>query len=158
MKKIWGIILFFGLIAIAIYKFSTPPSLDFKEIELVDSLGKRVSLDAYKGKPLVINFWATWCGPCMQEIPDFEQVQAKYVDSVLFLMVYDESSLGNIQGFFKKYNYQLTFLQSQKGFKQMGIYSIPTTYFLDKNGDVVDSKTGSLDVQSLENMILKIKK
>jgi thioredoxin-like negative regulator of GroEL len=65
--------------------------------------------------------------------------------------------LGNIQGFFKKYNYQLTFLQSQKGFKQMGIYSIPTTYFLDKNGDVVDSKTGSLDVQSLENMILKIK-
>jgi hypothetical protein len=39
----------------------------------------------------------------------------------------------------------------------MGIYSIPTTYFLDKNGDVVDSKTGSLDVQSLENMILKIK-
>jgi thiol-disulfide isomerase/thioredoxin len=157
MKKIWGIILFFGLIAIALYKFSTPPSIDFKEIELIDASGKRVSLDAYKGKPLVINFWATWCGPCMQEIPDFDLVQSKYEGSVKFLMVYDESSLANIQGFFKKYNYHLTFLQSQKGFKQMGIYSIPTTYFLDKNGDVVDSKSGSLDVNSLEAMIQKIK-
>jgi thiol-disulfide isomerase/thioredoxin len=157
MKKIWGIILFFGLIAIALYKFSTPPSLNFKEIELLDASGKRVSIDAYKGKPLVINFWATWCGPCMQEIPDFDLVQSKYEGSVKFLMVYDESSLANIQGFFKKYNYHLTFLQSQKGFKQMGIYSIPTTYFLDKNGDVVDSKSGSLDVNSLEAMIQKIK-
>jgi thiol-disulfide isomerase/thioredoxin len=157
MKKIWGIILFFGLIAIALYKFSTPPSIDFKEIELIDPSGKRVSLDAHKGKPLVINFWATWCGPCMQEIPDFDLVQSKYEGSVKFLMVYDESSLANIQGFFKKYNYHLTFLQSQKGFKQMGIYSIPTTYFLDKNGDVVDSKSGSLDVNSLEAMIQKIK-
>lgn len=157
MKKIWGIILFFGLITIALYKFSTPPSLNFKEIELIDASGKRVSLDAYKAKPLVINFWATWCGPCMQEIPDFDLVQSKYEGSVKFLMVYDESSLANIQGFFKKYNYHLTFLQSQKGFKQMGIYSIPTTYFLDKNGDVVDSKSGSLDVNSLEAMIQKIK-
>jgi thiol-disulfide isomerase/thioredoxin len=157
MKKIWGIILFFGLIAIALYKFSTPPSLNFKEIELLDASGKRVSLDAYKGKPLVINFWATWCGPCMQEIPDFDMVQSKYEGSVKFLMVYDESSLANIQGFFKKYNYHLTFLQSQKGFKQMGIYSIPTTYFLDKDLNVIDSKSGSLDVNSLETMIQKIK-
>jgi thiol-disulfide isomerase/thioredoxin len=157
MKKIWGIILFFGLIAIALYKFSTPPSIDFKEIELIDPSGKRVSLDAHKGKPLVINFWATWCGPCMQEIPDFDLVQSKYEGSVKFLMVYDESSLANIQGFFKKYNYHLTFLQSQKGFKQMGIYSIPTTYFLDKDLNVIDSKSGSLDENSLEVMIQKIK-
>jgi thiol-disulfide isomerase/thioredoxin len=157
MKKIWCIILFFGLIAIALYKFSTPPSIDFKELELIDASGKRVSLDAYKGKPLVINFWATWCGPCMQEIPDFDMVQSKYEGSVKFLMVYDESSLANIQGFFKKYNYHLTFLQSQKGFKQMGIYSIPTTYFLDKDLNVIDSKSGSLDENSLESMIQKIK-
>lgn len=157
MKKVWGIILFFGLIALAIYKFSTPPNINFNEIELIDSNGNKVSIDAFKGKPLVVNFWATWCGPCMQEIPDFELVQAKYGNSVVFVMIYDESSLGNIKAFFKKYNYRLTFLQSKKGFKQMGIYSIPTTYFLDKNGAVVSSKSGSLDVQSLENMILKIK-
>jgi thiol-disulfide isomerase/thioredoxin len=157
MKKIWGIILFFGLIAIALYIYSTPPSINFKEIELLDASGKRVSIDAYKGKPVVINFWATWCGPCMQEIPDFDMVQSKYEGSVKFLMVYDESSLANIQGFYKKYNYHLTFLQSQKGFKKMGIYSIPTTYFLDENLNVIDSKSGSLDVNSLETMIRKIK-
>lgn len=157
MKKIWGIILFFGLIAIVLYKFSTPPRIDFNELEVTDISGKKVNLNDYKGKPLVVNFWATWCGPCMQEIPDFQHVQAKYADSVLFLMVYDKSSMGNIQGFFKKYNYKLTFLQSQKEFKQMGIYSIPTTYFLDKNLNVIDSKSGSLDVNSLEAMIQKIK-
>ena len=157
MRKLAGIILFFGIIALVLFRFATPPSIDFKELEVTDISGKKVNINDYKGKPLVINFWATWCGPCMQEIPDFDLVQSKYEGSVKFLMVYDESSLANIQGFFKKYNYHLTFLQSQKGFKQMGIYSIPTTYFLDKDLNVIDSKSGSLDENSLEAMIQKIK-
>lgn len=157
MRKLAGIILFFGIIALVLFRFSTPPSIDFNKLELTDISGKKVNLNDYKGKPLVVNFWATWCGPCMQEIPDFDLVQSKYEGSVKFLMIYDESSLANIQGFFKKYNYHLTFLQSQKGFKEMGIYSIPTTYFLDKNLNVIDSKSGSLDVNSLEAMIQKIK-
>ena len=157
MKKLAGIILFFGIIALVLFRFATPPSIDFKELEVTDISGNKVNLNDYKGKPLVVNFWATWCGPCMQEIPDFDLVQSKYEGTVKFLMVYDESSLANIQGFFKKYNYHLTFLQSQKGFKKMGIFSIPTTYFLDKNLNVIDSKSGSLDANSLEAMIQKIK-
>lgn len=156
MRKLAGIILFFGIIALILFHFATPPSIDFNELEVTDISGNKVNLNDYRGKPLIVNFWATWCGPCMQEIPDFDIVQSKYEGSVKLLMVYDQSSLSNIQGFFKKYHYNLTFVQSQKGFKKMGIYSIPTTYFLDKDLKVIDSKSGLLDVNSLESMIQKI--
>ena len=60
------------------------PAIDF---EVVNESGEKVKLSSYFGKPIVVNFWATWCGPCRAEIPEFIEAYQKYGEDVEFLMV-----------------------------------------------------------------------
>jgi len=74
------------------FKYFIPSDIDLASIEVVDLSGNKIALQNNIGKPTVINFWATWCGPCLKEFPDFESVKQHYGDRVNFIMISSESS------------------------------------------------------------------
>ncbi len=96
--------------------------------------GKIVSLNDYKGKVIVLNFWATWCGPCKKEIPYLNILFEKYRTNkdVIFIGITDEEKK-DVEEFLKKQEYKpIILLGNVKS--EFGVYGVPTTFIIDKNG------------------------
>ena len=134
-------------------------ALDFA---VYDKDGKRVGLSDYFGKPIVLNFWASWCGPCQMEMPDFEALYKERGDEINFLMVNltdgsretQEKADEYIreQGFTMPVYYDL----DSDAANTYGAYSIPMTFFIDKDGYLVARATGALDSETLQEGIAMI--
>jgi peroxiredoxin len=111
---------------------------------LEDLEGKKVSLADLKGKTVVIDFWATWCGPCLQSFPGMKKAVEKYSDdeNVKFLFVNSwervEEKKSNAQDFIKKNNYPFHVLMDydNKVIGDFGVAGIPTKFIVDKNGNI----------------------
>lgn len=123
---------------------------------LVDLDGNTVDLNKLKGKKVLLNFWATWCGPCKKEMPDLLEAQKILTkDNYVFLLVSDESS-ELITEFKKKTNYDFTFLKATKSMASLGVYALPTTNIYNEKGKKVDQIIGSVKWDS-EEIIAKLK-
>lgn len=109
------------------------PDKLLKEIDLTDLKGDSISLLNYLGKPIVLNFWATWCLPCVAEMGSFETVRQEKRDSVYFVLISDEP-LEKIKSFTTKKGYELIYLKSKKSLSELGISKIPQTFFYNQNG------------------------
>mgnify|MGYP005997240403 CR=1 FL=1 len=111
----------FIIIATIIYnKFVVSPDISISQLEVKDLKGNNVDLTLYKGKPLVINYWATWCAPCLKEFPHFEEVKNRFTNEVNFIMISDES-LEKITSFSNAKPYSFNFLKSDKKLSEYGI-------------------------------------
>ncbi|WP_323788517.1 TlpA disulfide reductase family protein [Psychroserpens sp.] len=100
-----------------------------------------------KGKVVVINFWATWCPPCIAEMPSMELLYQKYKDNadVVFLFVSNEDVLV-IKKFMSKKEYSFKVYQSLTDYpKEFDVTSIPRTFVIDKKGEIVIDKSGPAD-------------
>lgn len=120
-----------------------------------DPDGNPVSLSDYLGKPVVLNFWASWCGPCKNEMPAFDQAFAEYGDQIQFLMVnltdnYQET-LESAKAFLDTVDYQFPvfFDTKMEGAIAYGVTGIPATYFINAEGQVVARAVQSLDYDTL---------
>jgi thiol-disulfide isomerase/thioredoxin len=123
---------------------------------LVDLEGYSYNTSKLKGKKVLINHWATWCGPCKKEMPDLleaQEILAK--ENYVFLLVSDESQ-EKIVEFKNKMKYGFTYLKSTKLAASLGIYALPTTFIYNDKGEVVDKIIGSVKWNSPE-MIAKLK-
>lgn len=138
------------------FKYYIPSDIDLNTIEVVDLSGNKIDLQANIGKPMVINFWATWCGPCLKEFPEFENVKQKYGDKVNFVMISSES-IEKIANFSKAKPYTFTFLKTHKSLNEYGITFIPTSYFYDSQGNLVAKDSNGFDAESLSAMIETLK-
>lgn len=133
------------------------------DFTFVDKDGNEVKLSDYFGKPIVLNFWASWCGPCQQEMPHFEKAYPEYEDDVTFLIV-DladgvRESTDSGKAFIEEsgYTFPVYFDTKSEGAVAYGITSIPTTFFIDKDGDIVTKYSGSLTEKKLLERIEMIK-
>ena len=133
------------------------PDILLSSLQLKDLQGRDILLSSFKGKPLIINFWATWCGPCRQELPIFEKIKEKYRDQVFFLLVSDES-IETIKNFNVSNKYSLPIVQSQEKLGSIGFPSVPFTYFYDKNGRVVIKKKDTISEDELNEYVLQMLK
>ncbi|WP_033956744.1 TlpA family protein disulfide reductase [Psychroserpens jangbogonensis] len=100
-----------------------------------------------KGKVIVINFWATWCPPCIAEMPSMELLYQKYKgnDDVVFLFVSNED-VAVINKFISKKDYSFNVYQSLTAYpKEFDVTSIPRTFVIDKKGEIVVDKSGPAD-------------
>ncbi len=122
--------------------------------------GKTVRLSDFRGKPVVLNFWATWCGPCKIEMPWFVDLQKEYGPAGLqFLGVaMDEASPKDIAEFAEsmKVNYPILIGKESVGDAYGGVQFLPETFFIDRDGKVVDKAFGLKGRGEIEDAIKKI--
>ncbi|WP_147677944.1 TlpA family protein disulfide reductase [Algibacter pacificus] len=116
--------------------------------DLIDSKGQRFNFKEAKGKVVFINFWATWCPPCIAEMPSIDHLYKDYSDRVVFLLVSNEEAKA-ITNFQSKNDYSFKFHQQlTQAPKVLQTSSIPQTYIIDKKGHIVMDKTGAANWNS----------
>jgi len=121
-----------------------------------DKDGNKVGLSDYLGKPVVLNFWASWCGPCASEMPDFEEAYKERGDKIQFLMInltdgYQEtmeSATEYIQE--QGFTFPVFYDTESNAANTYATYSIPMTFFIDSEGYMVARATGALDSATLK--------
>lgn len=119
-----------------------------------DADGTAVRLSDYRGKPLVLNFWASWCGPCKSEMPEFQQ-KFEETSDVQFLMVNmttGRETKENAQTLLEQEGYTFPVLFDTDGdaAATYSVYSLPTTYFIDAEGHLVAWARGAIDGETLQ--------
>lgn len=125
---------------------------------LRDLDGNEVSSDQFKGKVVVLDFWATWCGPCRQEIPGYVELQKKYAaDGLVVIGVsLDEGGPAIVRKFVDKYKVDYLILMGDDAIGQAfgGVQAIPTTFIIDRDGVIRDRKIGAMPAAAFEKRVL----
>jgi peroxiredoxin len=124
------------------------------DFELKSVEGEHVELASLQGKVVVLDFWATWCGPCRQELPIVDQLRREFGDQVQFLGINDEDS-GTVKGFLRKNGYGITVLMDSKRsvHRTYGVHSIPTLIVIDRDGVIRQHFIGGRDAPALRQAI-----
>ncbi|MFI5115848.1 MAG: TlpA family protein disulfide reductase [Terriglobales bacterium] len=122
--------------------------------------GGRVKLSAFRGKAVLLNFWATWCPPCKIEMPWFVEMQKQYgKDGLVVLGVaMDDTAAPKIAEFAHEMgvNYQVLLGTDQVSDDYGNVQYLPTTFYVDRNGVIVDKAAGLFSRDEIENDIKKI--
>lgn len=141
----------------------TPAPLS--DLELTDQFGNPHSLADYKGKVIFLNFWATWCGPCRNEMPDIQKLYEEYSaqggDAEVVILgiagpgIGQEGSAEEIAGFMEENGYTYPVLMDTDGemFTQYGISAFPTTFMIDKDGNVYGYVPGQMTEDIMRSII-----
>jgi thiol-disulfide isomerase/thioredoxin len=134
---------------------TVPPELVLKDIE-----GKTHRLQDYAGKTVIVNFWATWCPSCVDEIPSLEALRASsQPDKLVILTISDEDDLKTITRFMQKKALKLTVLRDveNEATQDWEITAIPTSFVISPNQRVQFKAVGGVDFKSDEmNKVLQI--
>lgn len=118
--------------------------------------GSAYSSEANTGKVQVINFWATWCGPCVKELPYFDQLQKNYADRVSVIAIHSDLVTEDVPSYLEKLPYTIPFALDDAGVLTGfgGSMMLPHTVVLDENGVIVYNQVGSLTYEALEKIVL----
>ena len=117
--------------------------------------GDRVNLRTYRGEPLLVNFWASWCGPCVREMPMLRQVSNDLADDVIFLGINVQDSPINAEPFLDKLGVRYEQATDPTGdyFRAVGGIGMPTTLLVDQSGIIRYRHTGELDEGMLRELL-----
>lgn len=118
---------------------------------------QEVDLNLFSNKKIILNYWATWCGPCIKEMPDLMIAEKKLKDSDVSLFLVSDEDISVISKFVENNPYTLNFLKSNVSNEMLGVYSLPTTILFDNKGNQVETIVGVLDFSD-ENLINKFLK
>ena len=133
-----------------------PQAPDFT---VVDADGNEVHLSDFLGTPVVLNFWASWCGPCKSEMPDFDDAAARLDGQVQFLLVNmtdgSRETMESAQAYLEETGISTPayFDTSYSAAIAYGVTSLPTTYFIDAQGGAVARAMGAIDADTLQKGI-----
>lgn len=137
------------------------PAPDFT---VYNAENKSVRLSELKGKPVIINFWASWCPPCKGEMPDFEDAYKEYGDQIQFMMINltdgAQETVASASEYIKSqgYTFPIYYDTDISAAMAYGTSSIPASYFIDTDGNLAAYAVGMIDRTALETgigMILK---
>lgn len=129
------------------------------DFTVTDIDGNSHKLTDYFGKPIVLNFWASWCGPCKSEMPHFDDAAAEYEGEITFLMVNmtdgSQETVKTASEFIASagYSFPVLYDTAMEAAITYAVYSIPTTYFIDSEGNLIAQATGAIDGDTLQRGI-----
>ena len=129
------------------------------DMTVYDRDGKEVHLLDYIGKPIVLNFWASWCSPCKMEMPDFNEKYLEIGEEVQFLIINmtdgSRETVETASAFIAEqgYSFPVFYDTDQDAAAIYGVYSLPTTYFIDAEGNAIAQATGAIDEGTLQRGI-----
>lgn len=127
---------------------------------LTDASGAAVNLADYRGKVVLLNFWATWCGPCQIEIPWFIEFEQKYKDRDFAVLgvSFDDDGWKSVRPYIAshKINYRIMIGTEKMSQLYGGVDSLPTTFILDRQGRIASQHVGLVDKSDYQNEILKL--
>lgn len=121
------------------------------KIKLADAKGQALDSEQFDNKIVILNLWATWCTPCIREMPDLVKMQNELPVDFVLLLASDES-LEKIQQFTERRPFDLTFAQIQTSVESLGVYSLPTTFIIGKDGQLLETLVGARKWDSTEQI------
>ena len=129
------------------------------DFTVTSTSGEQVSLSSMQGKPVVLNFWATWCGPCTGEMPHFQTLYEEYGGEVEFMLVNltdgAQETQEDVLEFLeeKGYTFPVYYDTGLAAASVYGIYSIPTTFFISADGELLFYQLGAMSEDTLRGAI-----
>jgi len=166
MKKLFAIGLLIILAGIAIWqtsyneeaKIGLDKGNQAPDFELVTLDGESKKLSDYQGKKVILNFWATWCPPCQEEMPEMEKFHQQYGDEVYVIAVnftVSESNEDKVKKFIVDHEYSFPVLLDPENKANSGyeVLTYPTSYFIDENGIIRNKVVGPMTLQVMKEKI-----
>jgi peroxiredoxin len=144
-----------GTLSISITSHEPDPSIPI--VTLTDLSGRTINTAGLRGKVVVINFWAVWCGPCAAEVPQFVALQQKYQSHGLQIIgVSIDDSESELRDFYRRHNMNYPVIPGDERIAESygGILGLPTTLIIDRDGRIQKKLTGTTDFATLEQEIV----
>ena len=132
------------------------PRIPAPDFTVYDIDGNAVNLSDYFGKPIVLNFWASWCGPCQMEMPDFDEKSRELEGEVQFLMINmtdgDRETVETASAFIEEqgYTFPVLYDTASHAAYTYSVYYLPTTFFIDAEGYAVTMVTSAISADTLQ--------
>lgn len=142
------------------YEESLPEEL-VDRIALVDLNGKLINMDSFRGKTVFLNYWATWCRPCLAEMPDIDKAAQILKDEDFIFLAASDEDIDKIKSFVEKYNYSFQFVQSKTSVFDLELGALPSTWILNKEGEIVYNEVGARkwdseeEIENLRQLVAK---
>lgn len=156
MKNKFYLLLIVFSLGVAFYfysKYRIAPKIEFKELNLQNLEGEKVSLQDYAGKNIFITMWAPWCKDCLVEMPDLQNLKEKLNNDNFIILAISDFDIEKEKSYAEKFDYDFEYLHLNKSFKDLSIFAIPTNYIINTKGKVVYEKVGAeKDWQSKETI------
>jgi len=130
---------------------SEQPSIQLSEIKLSDLNGHSFNPEQYRGKAIFINFWATWCRPCLEELPSIQKAMELIPkDKIIFLFASNEA-VEQIDQFKKNNDYNFNYVRAEN-IEELNIMALPTTFIFNPEGKLIFSEMGYRQWDKKENL------
>ena len=149
-QRVFAWVFLFGVVLPAMA--APRPAPDFK---LSGMDGKPVELKAYRGKLVILNFWATWCPPCLQEVPDLVDFYQQHGEDAVVIGLAVDDDAKEIKEFIRVMDvtYPVAISTDAINKKYGGILSLPITFFIDRKGRIVTQQVGIVTRKQLEQFV-----
>ena len=155
-------------LGVVVYFFSNPNEvIDFKsfpqtgqaapDFQLETIEGEKIALNDFRGKPVMVNFWAIWCSPCIKEMPLIQERYKQHHPDLVILAIEEDGKSVGVRDFIAESNFGFMVLAgSESVARQYNIRAYPTSFFIDEHGVIQSMVVGGLSGPGLDAELAKI--